>query len=139
MPTVSFFDLEVNPSSKQILDIGAISSDGLLLHRNDLNELVSFLSKADFICGHNIINHDLIYIAKHLGANSWGEERAIDTLFLSPLLFPKNPYHNLLKDDKLQTDELNNPLNDSQKAKNLFFDEVAAFQKLDDEFKEIIY
>lgn len=139
MPTVSFFDLEVNPSSKQILDIGAISSDGLLLHRNDLNELVYFLSKADFVCGHNIINHDLIYIAKHLGANSWGEERAIDTLFLSPLLFPKNPYHNLLKDDKLQTDELSNPLNDSQKAKNLFFDEVAAFQKLDDEFKEIIY
>ena len=55
---------------------------------------------------------------------------SIDTLRLSPLLFPKRPYHKLLKDDKLQTDELNNPLNDSIKARDLFYDEINAFCEL---------
>ena len=63
----------------------------------------------------------------------------IDTLFLSPLLFPNKPYHRLLKDDKLQTDELNNPLNDAIKAKELFYDEINAFQALDEEMKLIYF
>lgn len=46
--------------------------------------------------------------------NRWN---VIDTLYLSPLLFPHRPYHKLLKDDKLQTEEINNPLNDAKKAK----------------------
>ena len=54
----------------------------------------------------------------------------IDTLYLSPLLFPRRPYHALLKDDKLQSDELNNPVNDSEKARRLFLDEVNAFADL---------
>jgi ATP-dependent DNA helicase RecQ len=45
----------------------------------------------------------------------------------------------LLKDDKLQTEELNNPLNDSIKARDLFFDEITAFQHLDDSMKHIFY
>ena len=52
---------------------------------------------------------------------------AIDTLSLSPLLFPSKPYHALVKDDKLQVDELNNPLNDAIKARDLFFDELKLF------------
>jgi ATP-dependent DNA helicase RecQ len=60
-------------------------------------------------------------------------------LFLSPLLFPTRPYHALLKDDKLQTEDTNNPLNDSIKAKDLFFDEVAAFQQTDEMLKKILY
>lgn len=52
--------------------------------------------------------------------------RTIDTLYLSPLLFPNKPYHRLLKDDELQTDEMNYPLNDAIRAKELFYDEVTA-------------
>ena len=74
----------------------------------------------------------------HFGETSFGLDKVIDTLLLSPLLFPKNPYHKLLKDDKLQTEELNNPLNDSQKARNLFFDEVNAFHELSEELKTIL-
>ncbi|HWQ43658.1 MAG TPA: hypothetical protein VN456_16720 [Desulfosporosinus sp.] len=33
------------------------------------------------------------------------ERGFIDTLFLAPLLFPAKPYHKLLKDDKLQTED----------------------------------
>lgn len=63
----------------------------------------------------------------------------LDTLYFSPLLFPTRPYHALLKDDKLQSEELNNPLNDSMKARDLFFDEVSAFKNLDNALNQIFY
>ncbi|MBO5522953.1 MAG: RecQ family ATP-dependent DNA helicase, partial [Roseburia sp.] len=59
-----------------------------------------------------------------------GTGAVIDTLCLSALLFPQKPYHRLLKDDKLQTEELNNPLNDAVKALELLMDEVTAFTQL---------
>ncbi len=65
--------------------------------------------------------------------------KLLDTLYLSPLLFPKKPYHKLLKNDKLQTDDINNPLSDAKKAKDLFFDEQSAFNKLNDKLKQIYY
>ena len=48
-------------------------------------------------------------------------------------------YHALLKDDKLQTEDINNPLNDSKKAMDLFFNEVTAFQLTDNRLKQIFY
>lgn len=93
---------------------------------------------SDFLCGHNIFSHDLIYLQKHFLNPSFGLDKSIDTLLLSPLLFPQHPYHSLLKDDKLQSDELNNPLNDAQKARDLFYDEVNAFQSLAKPFKIIL-
>ena len=65
--------------------------------------------------------------------------KVIDTLYLSPLLFPERPYHRLLKDDKLLTDSINNPFNDSVKAFELFREEVDAFEKLDDDLQFIYY
>ncbi len=69
----------------------------------------------------------------------FGVTKAIDTLLLSPLLFPKNPYHHLLKDDKLQIEELSNPLNDAKKARDLFHDEVNAFRHLPEKLQIIFY
>ena len=135
----AFFDIEISPVSGQILDIGCVLSDESIFRKNQPKEFEQFIEKATFICGHNILSHDLLYLQKYFGNKTWGLDKAIDTLLLSPLFFPKKPYHHLLKDDKLQTEELNNPVNDSLKAKNLFFDEVAAFQKLDDDFKAILY
>jgi ATP-dependent DNA helicase RecQ len=139
MPLIAFFDTEISTSSKQLCDIGCVLSDESEFHRNQPYEFEKFIGQADFICGHNIFVHDLVHLQKYFGNAEWGTDKAIDTLLLSPLLFPKQPYHKLLKDDKLQTEERNNPLNDAKKARDLFFDEVAAFQKLDDEFKEILY
>lgn len=139
MSTIAFFDIEVNPTSKQLLDIGCVLTDESAFHKNQPNEFKRFVEYSDFICGHNIIAHDLVYLQKQFGIADWGLDKAIDTLLFSPLLFPQRPYHKLLKDDKLQIDELNNPLNDSLKAKKLLYDEIATFQKLDDELKEIFY
>lgn len=139
MNSIAFIDIEVEPISNKILDIGSIKDNGNSFHSNSISGFIDFLKGTKFICGHNILNHDLKYIQKNLVDAGISQSNIIDTLFLSPLLFPTKPYHHLLKDDKLQTEELNNPLNDSIKAKDLFFDEVAAFNQTDDSLKQIFY
>ena len=139
MKPITFFDTEIEPRSKKILDIGSIKSDGNIFHSKSISDFADFLNNTEFICGHNIIRHDLKYIEKFLSNRDINHLKYIDTLFLSPLLFPTKPYHHLLKDDKIQTDELNNPVNDSQKAKELFFDEITSFRYLDKSLQQIYY
>ncbi len=139
MKSITFIDSEIEPKSGRLLDIGGIRTDGIHFHSNSINDFIKFLNGADYICGHNILNHDLKYLKNAIQSGGISHSNYIDTLYLSPLLFPARPYHALLKDDKLQADELNNPLNDSIKARDLFFDEVSAFNKLDDDMKVILY
>ena len=138
MNKIVFIDTEVDVKSKKILDFGGLTENGLKLHSTSVSELLNFISQKEYICGHNIINHDLRYIGRATN-KSISDFKTIDTLHLSPLLFPARPYHALLKDDKLLIEELNNPLNDAIKAKNLFYDEISAFQELDNELKQIYY
>ena len=130
---IVFIDTEVNPQTKKVADYGAVREDGAVMHSHSKAEFDAFVSKCETICGHNIINHDLKYTALR------GNPTIIDTLFLSPLLFPKRPYHHLVKDEKLQIDELNNPVNDSMKARDLLNDEVAAWNQLSPNRQEIYY
>ena len=129
--TIAFIDTEVSVETQKVKDYGAVLYNGEVLHTNSHPEFVNFVSKCDILCGHNIIKHDLGHL------NLQGNYSIIDTLPLSPLLFPKKPYHRLLKDDKLQVDELNNPVNDAKKARDLFYDEVAAWNQLSKSRQEI--
>lgn len=139
MKKITFIDTEIDPNSKQILDIGSIKSDGNFFHKSSFIDFIHFVHDSEYICGHNIFKHDLKYIGKALVDIGIKPAHMIDTLHLSPLLFPTKPYHALLKDDKLQTDETNNPLNDAIKAKDLFYDEIAAFHQMDEKLKQILY
>lgn len=121
-----FVDVEVGIRDKKIHDIGAVRWDGAVYHSANRQELMIFLKDADFVCGHNIINHD----AKYLFDESTGGRLLVDTLYLSPLLFPERPYHHLLKDDKLVSEQINNPVNDCEKARDLLMDEVAQWNRL---------
>lgn len=139
---IVFIDTEINPVSKKVDDIGAIrttipvcSVSGQQFHAASVGELEYFIKNALFLCGHNIIQFDLQYIFPTVEAA--GVRSVIDTLYLSPLLFPMKPYHKLLKDDKIQSNDLNNPLNDAQKAMELFMDEVSAFEILNVSMKKI--
>jgi len=133
MKHITFIDTEVSETTHKVCDFGAITENDDKLHTESVHRFLSFIENSVFICGHNIIEHDLKY------TEIPNTKTAIDTLFLSPLLFPNRPYHALVKDDKLQTEELNNPLNDSIKARTLFYDEMNAFEKLDDSMKRIFY
>ncbi|MDI9483805.1 MAG: RecQ family ATP-dependent DNA helicase, partial [Bacillota bacterium] len=131
MNPIVFVDTEIDPKNNKILDIGAVKDNGNSFHSDSVAAFIEFIKGSKYVCGHNILNHDIKYIQNAVTEAGISDEYIIDTLFLSPLLFPAKPYHSLLKDDKLQTDEINNPLNDSIKARDLFYDEVAAFQQLD--------
>ena len=133
--SIVFFDTEVGVDDKKIHDIGAVRSDKGTLHTASVSDFCAFAADSDFLCGHNVVHHDMKYLAPVVDGRV--PKRIIDTLYLSPLLFPKRPYHRLLKDDKLQVEELNNPVNDSQKAQTLFFDEVNAFYQLSPGKKKI--
>lgn len=135
MNRVLFFDIETTEDGKHLRDIGAVSEDGSSIHTANRNAFASFAADYDYLCGHNIISHDLKYVGAELEKDE--KHFFIDTLYLSPLLFPSHPYHHLVKSDKLQTSELNNPVNDSMKAKDLFFDEITAFNRLDKRLQRI--
>lgn len=139
MNSIAFIDTEINPDCQQVLDIGGVKDDGSSFHKASLNEFCRFLNGIQFVGGHNIFNHDIKYIDEILHNAGINTANIIDTLYLSPLLFPTKPYHALLKDDKLQSDEMNNPLNDSIKAKDLFYDEMDAFRQTDETFQQIFW
>lgn len=139
MIEIAFFDFEIKEKTNKVGDIGCVRFDGATFHGKSIPDFISFVKDCQFLCGHNIIRHDLKYLHNDLLINNLGHIKFIDTLFVSPLLFPAKPYHNLVKDDKLQSEELNNPLNDSFKARDLFNDEIGAFNKLPESLKRIFY
>lgn len=150
---IAFIDTEVSPTADRILDYGAILSDGRSLHTRSFSKFAAFLQDSCYLCGHNLLAHDIPYLKKehqrsvlappHTDTDAaqpfsdLQNARIIDTLYLSPLLFPRRPYHALVKDDKLQTEELNNPVNDARKASELFYDACHAFAQLPQELAEI--
>ncbi|MEO8769053.1 MAG: RecQ family ATP-dependent DNA helicase [Ferruginibacter sp.] len=139
MNSIAFIDTEIEPKSHKILDIGSVKDNGNSFHSNSVTDFIKFLNGTEYICGHNILNHDLLYIQQAVTDAKINPANIIDTLFLSPLLFPTRPYHALLKDDKLQTEDTNNPLNDSIKAKDLFLEEVSIFNQVEEKLKQIFY
>ena len=137
MASIIFFDTETDPKTGKILDIGAVRDDGTWFHRNSIRDFSGFLRGTEYVCGHNVLAHDMKYVGDAMKSAGIADTNVIDTLYLSPLMFPRKPYHKLLKDDKLQTDELSNPLNDSEKARELFDSECTAFNAIDEDLKEI--
>lgn len=124
----AFVDVEVGLKDKRIHDIGILRWDGAKYHSADKRAAISFLEDVDFVCGHNVIHHDM----KYLLGDETQRWTLVDTLYMSPLLFPERPYHHLLKDDKLMNEQMNNPVNDCEKACDLLMDEIAKWKALPD-------
>ena len=114
----AFVDVEVGLKDYRIHDIGAFRWDRAIFHSTNKSELLLFLKDVEFVCGDNIIHHDAKYLFGGV-AHQW---MLVDTLYVSPLLFPEKPYHRLLKDDKLVCEQINNPVNDCEKAYDLLMD-----------------
>ena len=141
-PKCLVFDLEVVPERPnqpaKIFKIGALRPDtGEELELNTDKNLATALERLDqmaygasFLLGHNLLAHDLPLLratAPHLKLLALP---VIDTLRLSPLAFPQNPYHRLIKDYKLIRDSLNSPLADCRSTLTLFQDQHQAFTRL---------
>ena len=101
------------------------------------NQIGSSLARIDgitegaaFVLGHNVVRHDLPCLARRYPSLKLNRLPAVDTLELSPLAFPANPYHRLVKDYKLVRDARNDPLRDAQLSLRLWRDQYAAFEAL---------
>lgn len=139
MYPIAFIDSEIEYKTNRILDLGGVKSNGGEFHSNSVSGFVAFLKDVKWVCGHNILRHDLKFIGPAIRDAGIPPGNIIDTLFLSPLLFPKKPYHKLVKDEKLSYDDVNNPLNDSIKAKGLFHDELTAYSEKEASLKQIFF
>ena len=144
-PKCLVFDLETVPAvdgeQPRIIKIGALRPDtGETLEISvgrrieaALARLEAMCEGASFLLGHNVLAHDLP-VLRELPQFDPGSRLlqlpVIDTLRLSPLAFPQNPYHRLIKDYKLIRDSLNSPLSDCRSTLTLFADQQHAFGKL---------
>ncbi|MCG8327669.1 MAG: RecQ family ATP-dependent DNA helicase [Chitinophagales bacterium] len=138
IPDILFFDLEVHKKSIHINEIGAILGEDQF-RKSSPEHFMQFAKSAEIICGHNIIDHDLPILKKHFATHPVFSKPVIDTLFLSALLYPKKPYHHLVKDYQLNGNELNNPLADAKLTRSLLVDLLVAYQQLSQEKKAIYY
>ena len=125
------FDLE---GKTAISAIGAVNNDrsrtyawkgdsrGLNRALADLNK---FAAGTACLVGHNVIEHDIPLLASHAPKLKLLHLPAIDTLYLSPLAFPENPYHHLVKQYKepaLARAQANDPLLDAELTLELLAD-----------------
>lgn len=103
-----------------------------------LQDLTVFARPADYLLGHNILYHDLPLVARVDDRLGLLDLSVIDTLFLSPLAFPENPYHGLVKDYKLVRSSKNDPVADARLALAIFQDQTTAFYALNQACPELI-
>jgi len=131
-------DLEIHPGNNYLLKIGAVASKGKenLCYKgrfdipSSLKKLDEFCKDARFILGHNISNHDIPWFKQHFPKLQLLSLPLVDTLYLSPLAFPKNPYHRLVKNYKIVKESVNDPVGDAKLTISLFNDQIEAFKNM---------
>ena len=127
MQGIAFFDIEVVLQPKERIGSIGLYLDGKTRHTTSVHDFEQYAAGADCLCGHNIFAHDLPYLEKAGISAGFLRRPFIDTLYLSPLLFPNKPYHRLVKDYQLMSQHLNNPVEDSKLTKDLLAECLEAF------------
>lgn len=133
-------DLEVDPGEARIFAFAAVrrKDQEKAVFRNGnreaaLDRLEQLACEADFLLGHNIIRFDLPHLAAVRPRLAELAARPIDTLWLNPLAFPRNPYHHLVKhhhDGRLQAGHVNDPELDARLVLKVLANQIAAFARL---------
>ncbi len=149
-------DIETNPADgERIFKIGAVRSDtGASLdlsinrmapdavdHQIDA-QIDSFSQGAAVLIGHNLRRHDHPQLVRQYPALALLALPIIDTLELSAIAFPTNPYHRLVKGYKLLSDSRNDPVADARLALDLLGDEIEALidmQRVDPEWVGLLH
>lgn len=94
---------------------------------------------AAFVLGHNIVAFDQPALDSLYPDLALHRLPLVDTLELSPVAFPQNPYHRLVKDYKLCTTTKNDPVRDAELAYELFLDQGDALrQRVEDHPDEVL-
>ena len=125
-------DLEVSKSTGRIHALAGIRHDtgeSVVFPgpRRSLNrtlaEMDDLAEGADFVLGHNLIKFDLPHLRAVNPDLRLLRLPEMDTLWLNPLAFPRNPYHHLVKhyqDGQLKRARVNDPELDARLALEAF-------------------
>jgi ATP-dependent DNA helicase RecQ len=131
-------DLEVDPKKAEIFDLAAVrygsgpalvSGKGRL--KQSLDKLEAALDKTKHIIGHNILRHDIEHLLAARPRLRAKMMAPIDTLWLNPLAFPRNPYHHLVKhyhDGRLQAGHVNDPELDARLVFEVLSNQIDALK-----------
>ncbi|WP_457648330.1 RecQ family ATP-dependent DNA helicase [Profundibacter sp.] len=136
-------DLEVDPSKARIFAFAAVTktpeAPGLVVNTNaeaNLPKLDLFCQGFDHVIGHNILRHDLPHLVAASTKFVALADAPIDTLWLNPLAFPRNPYHHLVKhyqDGRLLTGRVNDPEFDARLVFEVLGNQIGAFTALNEQ------
>ena len=132
-------DLEVDPATATIFAFAAVRDDArppILAKKRDLmaalDRLEAESAEAEHLLGHNIIRHDLPHLVAVRPKLANIFRSPIDTLWLNPLAFPRNPYHHLVKhyhDGRLQAGHVNDPEMDARLVFQVLRNQLAALKQ----------
>jgi len=141
-------DLEVDPEKAQIFAFAAVTqypeTPSLVVNstvETGLPRLDAFCKGFDHVIGHNILRHDLPYLAAASPRFVALTDAPIDTLWLNPLAFPRNPYHHLVKHYQgghLQTGRVNDPEFDARLAFEVLENQINAFLGFNEQFPDAL-
>jgi ATP-dependent DNA helicase RecQ len=135
LSTCLLVDLETTQQGR-ILKIGAVLGEKQFLRsgqfdlRKGVSDLEVLAAGAACVVGHNVVCHDLATLKDANPGLQLLQLPTVDTLFLSPICFPENPYHRLVKDYKLVSESLNDPVADARLAGTLLKEEVQSLHGL---------
>ena len=139
-------DIETNPvDNNRIFKVGAVRSDteaavSLSTSRMSAEEVARRIDAAAagarLLVGHNLRRHDLPQLRGQYPRLTALDLPVIDTLELSAIAFPTNPYHRLVKGYKLLSDSRNDPVKDARLALDLLHDEIVALAEMQEDDPE---
>ncbi|WP_051272575.1 RecQ family ATP-dependent DNA helicase [Fundidesulfovibrio putealis] len=133
-------DLEIHPGTRRILKVGAVSPgrdevlaiQGRFSEEEAVRRLDRFCRGARHLVGHHVALHDLSHLRDLWPTLELLRIPVVDTLWLSPMAFPRNPYHRLAKPYKIIARSAGDPVRDAQQALILLREEWAAFQDMEE-------
>ncbi|MFG5382813.1 RecQ family ATP-dependent DNA helicase [Yoonia sp. R2-816] len=133
-------DLEVDPRNAKVFAFAAVRNDdqpalnsGTGSLEQNLDRLEDAIADIAHPIGHNFLHHDMEHLIAARPRLAQIMQAPIDTLWLNPLAFPRNPYHHLVKhyqDGRLAAGHINDPELDARLVFEVFANQLDAFQNL---------
>ncbi len=132
-----FFDLEYNPESKAVREYGYVLGEEQIRAQNPA-KLEEASAAAKFLVGHNVLRHDAPILRQYFSID-FPNVKALDTLMLSSLLFPREPYHKLRKEYLKDESDPSNPLKDALLCRELLQDCIEKWESFPWQLRYYLY
>ncbi len=141
-------DLEVDPKTARVFDLAGVrfgDAPGIRCRHGNVSEALDRLEvdlgQTSYLIGHNILRHDLPHLFAMRPQMARLAQRPIDTLWLNPLAFPRNPYHHLVKhyqDGRLISGHVNDPEADARLVFDVLGNQLDAFRALNSKVPDAV-